>query len=171
MASSHFESQELEAIQRLKNKDTGLLRGYATRNDVLEEIMDFMEIALNEAKKAEKKGEVPIGCVIVKGGEVIAKAHNLRESMRCATAHAEVLAINKACKKLDNWRLSGCEMYVTLEPCEMCMGAIRNARVERVYYGAAAENKGLNHEVDIVFEENIGCDKVLKEFFVKKRKN
>jgi len=131
--------------------------------------MDYMKIALSEAKKAERKGEVPIGCVIVRDGEVIAKAHNLRESTKCATAHAEVLAINKACKKLDNWRLSGCEMYVTLEPCEMCMGAIRNARVERVYYGAAAENKGLNHGVDVVFEGNGECENILKEFFKGKR--
>ena len=131
--------------------------------------MNYMEIALQEAKKAEKKGEVPIGCVIVKAGQIIAKAHNLRENKKKATAHAEVLAINKACRKLRNWRLSGCEMYVTLEPCPMCMGAIANARIDMIYYGATNENKELNHQLKAELCENNECQEILRKFFSKKR--
>jgi len=131
--------------------------------------MDFMEIALDEARKAYKKGEVPIGAVIIKGNKVIAKAHNLRERKNNALAHAEVLAIDKACKKLHNWRLSGCEMYVTLEPCTMCMGAIINSRIDKVYYGAPLENKGLNHEAAVEYMANEKCGEILRSFFEGKR--
>ena len=93
----------------------------------------FMDLAIKEAKKAELKDEVPIGAVIVKDGKVIARAHNLMEKTQLATAHAEILAINKACKKLKSWRLDGAEMYVTIEPCSMCAGAIVNARIKKVY--------------------------------------
>ena len=96
----------------------------------------FMKIALKEAKKAELKEEVPIGCVITLDGKVFAKAHNLRQTKRLATAHAEILAIEKACRKLGDWRLDGAEIYVTLEPCAMCAGAIANARIKKVYFGA-----------------------------------
>lgn len=82
--------------------------------------MDYMDLAINEAKNAYNIGEVPVGVVVVKDGEVIASQHNLKEKLKLTTAHAEILAIEEACKKLNNWRLSGCEMYVTLEPCPMC---------------------------------------------------
>ena len=131
--------------------------------------MDYMEIALSEAKKAEKKGEVPIGCVIVKNGKIISKAHNLREKKKSATSHAEMLAINKACKKLRNWRLAGCEMYITLEPCPMCMGAAANARIDKVYYGAPNQNKELNHEIKSELLENYECQEILKKFFSHRR--
>ena len=102
----------------------------------------YMKLALKEAQKAYDKGEVPIGAIIVKDGEIIAKAHNLREVKRQACAHAEILAIEKACKKLNNWRLDGCDMYVTLEPCAMCAGAILNARIKNLYIAAMEPRSG-----------------------------
>ncbi|MBR1983613.1 MAG: tRNA adenosine(34) deaminase TadA [Clostridia bacterium] len=143
----------------------------------------FMLVAIEEALKAQKKDEVPIGAVIVLNDKVIAKAHNLMEKKQLATSHAEILAINKACKKLKSWRLLDCEMYVTLEPCPMCAGAIANARMKKVYFGAyepksgSAESKykiltesGLNHTVEYcggILEEQ--CSKILKDYFRKKR--
>ncbi len=144
----------------------------------------YMTLAIKEAKKALEKDEVPIGAVIVLDGKVIARAHNLMEKTQLATAHAEVLAINKACKKLKSWRLDGAELYVTLEPCAMCAGAIVNARIKKVYYGApeiksgAAESKfnvlsdsGLNHKTQ--FEGGIlgeSCANLIKNYFKGKRK-
>ena len=93
-----------------------------------------MLIAVNEAKKAYKKCEVPVGCVIVKGDKVVAKTHNLREKYNSLLGHAEVIAINKATKKLKNWRLDGCDMYVTLEPCNMCKYIIKESRIDNTYY-------------------------------------
>ena len=143
----------------------------------------FMKIALKEAKKAELKEEVPIGCVITLDGKVFAKAHNLRQTKRLATAHAEILAIEKACRKLGDWRLDGAEIYVTLEPCAMCAGAIANARIKKVYFGAYEKKgggavskfnilseSGLNHGTDCeggVLEEQ--CSSLLKEFFRSRR--
>ena len=144
----------------------------------------YMKIALKEAKKAYDLDEVPIGAVIVKDGVVIAKAKNLRNKTKCATSHAEVLAINKACKKLGDWRLEGATMYVTLEPCSMCAGAIVNARIDKVYFGAYEKKSGavlsnhqilfkggLNHVCDVeggVLE--VECSALLKSFFKNKRK-
>lgn len=144
----------------------------------------FMKSALKEAQKSLIKDEVPIGAVIVKDGKVIARAHNLTERTQIATSHAEILAINKACKKLKSWRLDGAEMYVTLEPCPMCAGAIVNARIKSVFFGAyeeksgSAESKfkvltesGLNHVTDyqggIMQDE---CSSLIKSYFKGKRK-
>ena len=102
----------------------------------------FMEEALKEAKKAYKKDEVPVGAVIVKDGKIISRAHNLRESKNMATAHAEILAIEKASKKISSWRLVDCDMYVTLEPCTMCMGAIISSRIRNLYIGALDKKTG-----------------------------
>lgn len=96
----------------------------------------FMREALRYAGFASRRGEVPVGAVIVRNGEIIAHGYNRRESGRNALYHAEITAIDKACKKLGGWRLSGCDMYVTLEPCPMCAGAIINARIENLYFGA-----------------------------------
>lgn len=144
----------------------------------------YMKMALNQAKKAEKLGEVPIGAVIVKDGVVIAKAYNKRNTSNLATHHAEILAIEKACKKLNDWRLDGAEMYVTLEPCPMCAGAIVNARIKTLYFGAFERKSGavfsnfhilskgvLNHKTDAIggiLESD--CSNILKEFFSSKRK-
>ncbi|WP_078393293.1 tRNA adenosine(34) deaminase TadA [Shouchella patagoniensis] len=103
---------------------------------------EWMELALEEAKRARDLGEVPIGAIIVKDGAIVASAFNLRETNKAALAHAELLAIEKACKKLGTWRLEGCELYVTLEPCPMCAGAIVQARIPTVVYGASDYKAG-----------------------------
>ena len=142
----------------------------------------FMKEALKEAKKAYEKEEVPVGAVIVKNGKIIARAHNLREIKNTATAHAEILAINKASKKLNSWRLIDCEMYVTLEPCTMCMGAIISSRIKKLYIGTLDPKTGacgsfidlqeykFNHIVEI--ETGIlkkDCEYIIKDFFKKLR--
>ncbi len=138
----------------------------------------YMRLAIEEAEKAAQKGEVPVGAVIVKDGEVIAACHNLREEKQNALSHAEIEAINTACKKLGTWRLDGCEMYVTLEPCPMCTGAIINARIKTVIFGAYDSKMGcmdsvinlcdypFNHKVEIysgIMEDE--CLAVLQNFF------
>ena len=102
----------------------------------------FMKEALKQAKKAASIGETPIGAVIVRDGEIIARGYNKRETKKNALLHAEIIAINKACKKLGGWRLPRCEMYVTLEPCPMCAGAIINSRIENLYFGAYDKKSG-----------------------------
>lgn len=104
--------------------------------------LEMMSLAINEAKKAERLGEVPIGAVISQNGQVIATGHNLRETGRQALAHAEIIALDAACKTLGGWRLPNCTLYVTLEPCPMCAGAIINARIARVVFGAYDSKAG-----------------------------
>jgi len=146
----------------------------------------FMKKALLEAKKAYEKDEVPIGAIIVKDNKIIARAHNLRETKKISTAHSEIIAIEKACKKLGGWRLNDCEMYVTVEPCPMCAGAILNSRIKKLYYGTIDEKSGAvesnvnlldlgksycNHQV--LYEGNVlnnSCKELLQEFFSKLRK-
>ena len=113
----------------------------------------YMEMALEEAKKAYKKGDVPVGAVIVKNGKVIAKAHNKKETNKVSTHHAEILVIEKACKKLKNWRLTGCEMYVTLEPCLMCAGAILQSRIEKLYFATSNEKFGYVSSIDNILNQ------------------
>ena len=102
---------------------------------------ELMGLALEEARKAAALGEVPVGAVVARSGEVVAAAHNTRETEKNALHHAELLAIDAACKKLGGWRLWECELFVTLEPCPMCAGAIINSRIRRVVYGAADTNR------------------------------
>ncbi|MBO4769613.1 MAG: tRNA adenosine(34) deaminase TadA [Clostridia bacterium] len=102
----------------------------------------YMREAIKEAANAARSGEVPVGAVIVRNGEIIARAHNTRETEKNALYHAETLCINSACKKLHGWRLPGCTLYVTLEPCAMCAGAIINSRIERLVYGAPDPKAG-----------------------------
>lgn len=144
-----------------------------------------MKLALKEAKKAYDKGEVPVGAVIVKDGKVIAKAYNLKEVKNDTTNHAEILAIKKASKKLNSWRLIDCEMYVTLEPCSMCAGALIQSRIKKVYIGAMdyktgacgsvlnlLKNYSFNHKVEIetgVMKEE--CTNIIKSFFKELREN
>lgn len=141
----------------------------------------FMKEALKEARKAYEKLEIPVGAVIVKNDKIIARAHNLKETKKSATAHAEILAIQKANKKLDNWRLLDCEMYVTLEPCNMCIGAIMSSRIKKIYIGTLDPKKeekldieqykekyGVHIEYGIMQEES---EYILKDFFKKIRKN
>ena len=149
-----------------------------TKNDVF-----YMNEAIRLAKKAAELGEVPIGAVIVKDGEIISEGYNLRETEKLSTAHAEISAIDAACKKLGGWRLFGCTLYVTLEPCPMCAGAIVNSRIDRVVYGASDIRFGacgslfninsypLNHAFEItkgVCEEE--CRSLLSDFFSELRK-
>lgn len=144
----------------------------------------FMKEALKEAQKAYEKDEIPVGAVIVKDDKIIARAHNTKEIKKMAINHAEILAIEKACKKLDSWRLIGCEMYVTLEPCSMCAGALINSRIEKLYIGTLDEKTGacgsklnlledykFNHKIEIkkyILKDE--CEKILKEFFKELRK-
>ena len=139
---------------------------------------ELMRAALDEAKIAADLGEVPVGAVVAKDGEIVARAHNLRESGKNATYHAELLAIDAACKALGGWRLCGCTLYVTLEPCPMCAGAILNARIPRVYYGARDREMGACGGVLNLFMEDFphppalvggvlaeDCRRVLTDFF------
>ena len=153
-------------------------------DDIFNNDENFMMIALSEAMQGASLGEIPVGAVIVKDGEIIAKAHNLRENSGGATAHAEIVAINEACQKLGTWRLSGCELYVTLEPCPMCAGAIINARLDRVIFGAKDPRMGafgslinlndypLGYKVEtksgVLAEESL---ELLRDFFKDMREN
>lgn len=144
-----------------------------------------MALAILEAKKAEALGEVPIGAIIVRDGLVIARTHNLRESKASPLAHAEILAIDQASRKLGAWRLSGCSLYVTLEPCPMCAGALVQSRIDQVIYGAADPKAGcagslmnlladdrFNHQPELISgvlaEE---CGLLLKDFFRRLRES
>ncbi|MBZ4655803.1 MAG: CMP/dCMP deaminase zinc-binding protein [Thermoanaerobacter sp.] len=142
-------------------------------------INKFMEAALLEAKKSYQLGEVPVGAVIVKEGQIIGRGFNQKESTNDATAHAEIIAIKEACKTLGSWRLDDCSMYVTLEPCPMCAGAILEARIKRVYIGAESDKSGAaGTVVDILNNSYLGsktevyfgimeeeCKTLLKDFF------
>lgn len=144
----------------------------------------FMDEAYIEAEKAKRHDEVPIGAVVVRDGKIISRGRNMREKKQNALLHAEIVAINKACKKLGSWRLDDCELYVTLEPCPMCAGAILNARISKVVFGAYDKESGyvqsngqlfsgptLNHKCK--FEGGVEaekCSKILQDFFKSKRR-
>lgn len=140
---------------------------------------EMMLLALEEAKKAAEIGEVPVGAIVInENGEIIGRGHNLRESENRPTAHAEIIAIEEAAKKLGSWRLTNCTLYVTLEPCPMCAGAIINSHLKRVVYGAFDENMGACASVTELFEKKFSwkplvrsrvleqeCSEILKNFF------
>ena len=144
----------------------------------------FMKEALKEAQKAYNKLEIPVGCVIVKDNKIISRGHNLKETKLDTTKHAEIIAIQKASKKLQSWRLLDCDMYVTLEPCSMCAGAIINSRIKNLYIGTSDEKTGaagsvlnlfddytFNHKVNVekgLLKED--CEDLLKRFFKELRK-
>jgi len=150
----------------------------------MEEKEYYMNQALKEAEKAYQKLEVPVGAIIVKDGKIIARAYNQKEMKTDTTKHAEILAIQKASKKLKSWRLIDCEMYVTLEPCSMCAGALINSRIKKVYIGANDEKTGAVGSVfnlleDYIFNHKVQtekgilkqeCENILKDFFKKIRK-
>jgi len=142
----------------------------------------YMKLAIKEAKKAASKNEVPIGAIIVKDNKIIAKSHNMREKSNKATGHAEIIAIEKANKKIKSWRLDSCTLYVTIEPCPMCAGAIIQSRIKNVVYGARDLKSGAhesvvnlfdlkwNHKVQVksgVLEEE--CGEIVTKFFKKVR--
>ncbi len=144
-----------------------------------------MKAALEEAAEAGRLGEIPIGAVVVRNGEIIASAHNLTETLKDPTAHAELLAVRKAAAALGGWRLIGCDMYVTVEPCAMCAGALVWSRIENLYIGTAdpkagacgsvfniAESDRLNHKINVhrgLMEEE--CRAVVRDFFSELRRN
>ena len=138
----------------------------------------FMKEALKEAKKAYKKEEIPVGAVIVKDGKIISRGYNLKETKVNTIKHAEIIAIEKASKKLNSWRLEECDMYVTLEPCSMCAGAIINSRIRKVYIGTMDEKTGACGSVLNLFEYNFNhkveiqkdilkkdCKEIIQKFF------
>lgn len=145
----------------------------------MDENIKFMKEALKEAKKSYQKDEIPVGAVIVKEGKIIARGHNIKETKTDPTKHAEIIAIQKASKKLQTWRLSGCTMYVTLEPCSMCAGSLIQARIDKVVIGTMDEKTGacgsvlnllsdykFNHTVQIetgIMQEE--CKTILQQFF------
>lgn len=151
----------------------------------MENKIKFMKEALKEAQKAYDKKEIPVGAVIVKDNKIIARAHNVKEEKNDTTKHAEIIAIQKASKKLNAWRLTGCEMYVTLEPCSMCAGALIQSRISKVYIGTMDYKTGacgsvlnllkdyeFNHKVEMekdILQED--CRKILKDFFKELRKS
>lgn len=147
--------------------------------------MNYMELAIEQAKIAYAHGEVPVGAVVIKNMKVIATGHNLTETTNDPTAHAEIVAIRNACRALGSQRLTGCDMYVTLEPCAMCTGAILNARIRGLYIGAMDKNAGccgsvkdlitkqlFNHKTEAfygIMEDE--CSNLLTDFFAERRKN
>ena len=142
----------------------------------------YMDLALELARQAAEDGDVPVGCVIVKDGQVIGRGRNRRQADGDATAHAELEAIRQACAHTGNWRLHGCTLYVTLEPCPMCAGGIINARIDEVHYGAREEKSGCCGSVLNLFEERFNhhpriypgpraqeCEALLQDFFAQLR--
>jgi tRNA(adenine34) deaminase len=147
----------------------------------LEFNMNYIDIALEEAKKSKDLNEVPVGAVIVYKDKIIAKAHNVNNNTSVAN-HAEMIAIDKAIKKINDWRLNDCEMYVTLEPCPMCAGAILKSRIKKIYIGTSSNiksnkktiesifnNKDYYHNVDYEYLNNKDCSRILTDFFKEKR--
>ena len=143
---------------------------------------EYMNVALSEAKKAYLENEVPVGAVIVKNGNIIAKTHNLKMSTNQIINHAEILAILEATDKINDWRLNDCEMYVTLEPCPMCAGAILQSRIKKIYIGAKSNiksnekiikeiltNNEYYHQVEIIYVDDEKCSNIISDFFCQKR--
>ena len=147
---------------------------------------NYMKIAVDEAIKAYNEGEIPVGAVIVKDNKVIARTHNLKEQLKCSTKHAEILAIEDASALLNDWRLNNCEMFITMEPCIMCCGALIQSRISKIYYlvenkkfggvGNCAyllSNNSYNHQLNIEKMDNIDLENIVKEslqnFFMEKR--
>ena len=170
-------------LMTLKNTPIDTLNHTKTDSSTVDKVL--MRLAIGQAKLGEMKGEVPVGAIIVdKNGKIVAKATNLREKVKSTLGHAELVVIHRACKKLGSWRLTDCTLYVTLEPCFMCAGALQQSRISRVVY-AAVDPKGgaleslaqmgndprLNHRFNVtggVLEHE--CSQLLKEFFKAKRK-
>jgi tRNA(adenine34) deaminase len=144
----------------------------------------YMGKAIEEAKIAAAVGEIPVGAVVIYQKKAIARAYNLRETLPCATAHAELLAIEKACRALGRWRLTGCTLYVTVEPCPMCAGAIVNSRLDRIVYGCddpkggavrslfqIVDNPALNHRVEVTAGVRADeCAAIMRDFFRSRRR-
>lgn len=146
--------------------------------------MNYMDYAIEEGIKGLKIGEIPVGAVIIKNGIIIGRGHNRKEFYGDPTAHAEIMAIREACNHIGDWRLNGCEMYVTLEPCPMCAGAILQSRISKLYIGTfnrdmgacgsvinLVDNRSLNSFVNTIWTYDERCSKLITEFFDKRRKD
>lgn len=146
--------------------------------------MNYMDYAIEEGIKGLKIGEIPVGAVIIKNGIIIGRGHNRKEFHGDPTAHAEIMAIREACNHIGDWRLNGCEMYVTLEPCPMCAGAILQSRISKLYIGTfnrdmgacgsvinLVDNRSLNSFVNTIWTYDERCSKLITEFFDKRRKD
>lgn len=146
--------------------------------------MNFMNYAIEEGIKGLESGEIPVGAIIVKDGIIIGRAHNRKETLKDPTAHAEILAIREACDSIGDWRLNGCEMYVTLEPCPMCTAAILQSRISKLYIGTfnkdmgacgsvinLIDNRSLNSFVNTIWTYDKRCSRLITEFFNNRRKN
>lgn len=133
----------------------------------------YMNIAIKEAKKAYKYEEVPVGAVIIKNNKIIAKAYNKKEKTKNVIKHAEIIAISRACKKIKNWRLDDCEIYVTMEPCMMCSGAIQQSKIKKIVYGIKNKNYGFTDQLKNIEIISQVCEKecleLVQSFFKKKR--
>ena len=147
--------------------------------EIMNNNLKYMQIAIKEAKKAAKRGDVPVGAVIVYKNKIIAKAHNKKQLRKNSLKHAELLVINKACKKLKTWHLDECTIYVTLEPCMMCTGAIIESRIKKIYYATKSDKYGSLNKITeknkTKMQINEGIYKkesidILKKFFKEKRK-
>jgi len=163
-------SRETLSILKIRNVSRETFRG-----DKMNE--KYIDLALKEAYKSYKKGDVPVGAIIVKNNKIIAKAHNQKEKKQNCIKHAEIIAIEKACKKNKNWRLDDCEIYITMEPCVMCCGAILQSRINKIVYSIKNENYGgidilktKNKKIEIIsrIKEN-ESKKMVQEFFKKRR--
>lgn len=146
--------------------------------------MNYMDYAIEEGNKDLELGEIPVGAVIVKNGIIIGRGHNMKESYKDPTAHAEIIAIKEACNNIGDWRLNGCEMYVTLEPCPMCAGAILQSRISKLYIGTfnkemgacgsvvnLVDNRSLSSFVNTIWTYDERCSNLITEFFDKRRKD
>lgn len=146
--------------------------------------MNYMDYAIEEGLKAFNSGEIPVGAVIVKNGIIIGKGYNKKEASSDPTAHAEIMAIKEACSAIGDWRLNGCDMYVTLEPCPMCAGAIIQSRISKIYIGTfnkdmgacgsvinLIDNRSLNSFVNAIWTYDERCSKLITSFFESRRKN
>lgn len=146
--------------------------------------MSFMKDAIEEAKKAASIGEIPVGAVIVKDGKIIARGHNLKETLKSPIEHAEIRAIEEACKVIGDWRLTGCEMYVTLEPCAMCTAAICQSRISKLHIGSFNKDMGacgsvinlidmpsIQHFTRVKWCYDDECSRIISSFFDKRRKS
>lgn len=133
----------------------------------------YMKMALKQAKKAKKNNEIPVGAVIVKNNKIISQGYNKKEKQKNVILHAEIIAITKACKKIKNWRLDDCEIYVTMEPCMMCCGAIEQSRIKKVVYGIKNEKFGYTSKLKKIKIINGVCEKecknIIQSFFKNKR--
>ena len=133
----------------------------------------YMKLAIKEANKALNKEEVPVGAIIVKDNKIISKAHNKKEKLNDSTKHAELIAISKACKKIKNWRLDDCVLYVTMEPCMMCSGAIEQSRIKKIVYGVKNDNYGYTEilkNIEIISQVcEKECKNLVQTFFKKRR--